>query len=399
MAPLISPKDEILIEKFKTLKVNDIVVIKKNNRGIICRVTYVPPNKQFVITKGDSLRLTDGKVKMSQVVGLVKEVIREGEKISILHTYHLYSSIYISELEKINKLFLEKKIKYGILKGLPVYLHYLNRIPKRFYFDTDILIFKTQKKDATNLLATLGYKKQPSKLYGKIIRNSTEMNMFKFTPPFATRVDLHLDPGITFTKLHVFNQFLPKTKGFTQFLRKSFRETRVENTSFPILKLEPLICYLLLHFYRHNYQGSHRLELIDAVIRKNKVDWKKLTQILKSFELESLTFPAILMLKDYYKTPFPKKFFKEVTPQTSKKLFAFLIEKMLSPFDQGTKAQEGAKRYILILALSPLKLSKRIRILFLKETWIYFVPTIKFLALSSFKKLLRSFSALTFSTL
>lgn len=390
MAPLISPQDKVIVNKKKKLKTNDVVVFSEKEKLIAHRVIYISPDKNYVVTKGDNNKLSDGKIYAEQILGTVKKVIREGEKISINHAYHLHSTIYLRELKKVAKVFEKKKIRYVILKGLPTHLYYLNTPPKRFYFDTDILIDKSQKGSVLKILKSLGYKKQPSTLYGKVIKNSTEMNMFKFTPPFATRIDLHLDPGITFTKLHTFNRLLPKTKDFATFLLKNTKTVKVEGIKVNILNLETEVIYLLLHFYRHNYQGYFRLELIEKILKKNKVDWEKLAVLLKRFELGNLVYPAILMLEKYNSVRFPRKFIKKITPGGSKKMFGEMIFRFISPFEEGTRAQEGAKRYIFILFLSPQGIFERLSILFYKETWIYFFPTIKSLALNSFKKLFKS---------
>lgn len=377
MAPLILPNDKIIIVKASSLKVNNIVVFKKEERLIAHRLIYVSPTKDFFVTKGDNNLKSDGKIKPSQILGKVNSVKRNGETIKLSHIYLSQSSAYLEELTKINKVLGQKCIPYIFLKGLPLHLHLGQTFPKRLYLDADILINKTDLTQVDKILVYLGFKKQKHTLFDKKIKGSTQISYLKETNPFPVIIDLHLEPAIGFTKLKSINKLLPSTKQFTQHLFKNVQEINLNKRNFPILSTEALILYFFLHLYHHNFHGAHRLEFMDAIIRSQKIDWDKVVATTRKFNFTNFVFPGISILRQHYETPFPAAFIKAITPFPAQRLVVKVIAKLISPFNSGARAQEGAKRAILLFLLSPSSLTLKIKTLFHKEVRSYFLPTIK----------------------
>ncbi len=376
MFPLILPSDKIVIAKTSSLKVNDIVVFKKKERLIAHRLIYISPAKDFLITKGGNNLKSDGRIKPNQILGKVSSIKRNGETIKLSHIYLSQSSAYLEELTKISKVFGQKRIPYIFLKGLPLHLHLGQTFPKRLYLDADILINKKGLTQVDKILVDLGFKKQKHTLFDKKIEGSTQISYLKETTPFPVIIDLHLEPAIGFTKLKSINKLLPSTKQFTQHLFKNIQEINLNKRSFPILNIETLILYLFLHFYHHNFHGVHRLEFMDAIIRNQKIDWDKVAATTQKFNFTNFVLPGISILRQYYKTPFPTAFLKTLTPFFTQRLVVKVIAN-ISPFNSGTRAQEGAKRAILLFLLSPSSLTLKAKTLFHKEVRSYFLPTIK----------------------
>ncbi|MBU0572380.1 nucleotidyltransferase family protein [Patescibacteria group bacterium] len=377
MSPLILPNDKIIVAKTSSLKVNDIVVFKKEKRLIAHRLIYISPSKDFLVTKGDNNLKSDGKIKPSQILGKVNFIKRNGETIKLSHIYLSQSSAYLQELIKINKALDQKHIPYIFLKGLPLHLHFGQTFPKRLYLDADILTNRTSSTQVDKVLVSFGFKKQKRTLFDKKNTESTQISYLKETKPFPVIIDLHLEPAIGFTKLKSINKLLPSTKQFAQYLFKNIQIIKLDKRSFPILNTETLILYLFLHLYHHNFHGAHRLEFIDAVIKNQKIDWDKVATTTQKFNFTNFVLPGVSILRHYYETPLPTTFLKTTTPFPAQRLAAKAITKFISPFNSGTRAQEGVKRAILLFLLSPSSPTMKAKILFHKEIRSYFLPTIK----------------------
>lgn len=383
MFPLIILKDKPKIIKATSLTTNDIVVFKKSGRLMAHRLIYLSKNKKHYIIKGDNSLEADGKIKKSQILGKVEEIDRRGQKIQIGHLYLSQSINYLRQLEKINSQFTKQKITYITLKGLPLHLHFSKTPPKRLYFDADLLIKSADLAKAGKILKKLDFKKVPTTLFKGPIKTTSQISFYKDTKPFEVIIDLHLEPAIAFTKVRSLNSLLPETKTFNSHLFQNIRRVKINNTYFPILKTEILIIYLLLHFYHHNFNGIHRLELINKIISKRKVNWNSVGELAKRFKFESLIYPGFLMLSKYYKTKIPERLLKATTPSFSQKLIGLTISGLISPFNSGTRTVEGIKRFVFLILLSPAPIAQKLKLVFQKETLSYYWPSIKSLLLSS----------------
>jgi len=307
MAPLILPSDKVIVKKGQLFEVNDIIAFLKGNRLITHRLIYIDPSKNFYITKGDNNNKHDGKIKFQQILGKVKGVKRDGEIINLSHIYLSQSSNYLKELAKVNKSLVKNKVPYLILKGLPIHLVINRTPPKRLYCDVDILIQKSHLAKVDKILARLGFKRVENILFGKKIKSYTQISYIKVAPPYPVVIDLHLEPAIGFIKYQAPNRLLPKRVAFTKHLLNNVSLIKINNNTFPVLSHETLIIYLFLHLFHHNFQGAHRLEFIDSLARTQKMNWDEVKNIVVNHKLQNFIFPGVIILKHYYKTPFPKK--------------------------------------------------------------------------------------------
>lgn len=377
MAPLILPSDKVIVKKGQLFEVNDIIAFLKGNRLITHRLIYIDPSKNFYITKGDNNNKHDGKIKFQQILGKVKGVKRDGEIINLSHIYLSQSSNYLKELAKVNKSLVKNKVPYLILKGLPIHLVINRTPPKRLYCDVDILIQKSHLAKVDKILARLGFKRVENILFGKKIKSYTQISYIKVAPPYPVVIDLHLEPAIGFIKYQAPNRLLPKRVAFTKHLLNNVSLIKINNNTFPVLSHETLIIYLFLHLFHHNFQGAHRLEFIDSLARTQKMNWDEVKNIVVNHKLQNFIFPGVIILKHYYKTPFPKKLLKEIRPPVTQRFLSHAIKKLISPFNKRSRALEGTQRLILILLLSPSPIQEKIKVIFEKETGAYFLLTIK----------------------
>ena len=163
MLPVLHSGDVVFYRKtsLKGIKVNDLVLIKKNNKLFTHRVIY---KAVFLITKGDNNPESDGKIYPRQIIGKVVKVKRDGREFDPNQIYLLQSSLYFQEIIKIKFLFEKQNIDFVFLKGLPLHLYYEGEHPRRIYADCDVLVNKNDFQRAEKTLLKQGYKKQDSSL-------------------------------------------------------------------------------------------------------------------------------------------------------------------------------------------------------------------------------------------
>jgi len=379
MVPLILPKDKPLISKAASYKLNDIVVFKKKDRLIAHRIIYVSPNNNFFITKGDNNLSSDGKIKKEEILGKVTKVKRGNQVVDLFHVYLAQSFSYLRALKEVVKKLNSKKIPFIILKGLPIHIFYTGKIPERLYVDVDILVRDRDFDGVTKILEKEDFVLVPSRFLGKRIKEPSQVSFVKPVKPFPIEIDLHQEPTPGFAKAREMNRLLPSSGSFSEYLSQNVKKIKIDGVTFPILKTEAFSLYLLLHLFRHNFKGPHRFELLDTIFRREKINWKEVSNKLSLFDLKNFVYPGFLLLKSLYKTPIPKKFLEDISPNPGKKIFASIITKTVDPFSRRGRAFEGSQKAIFVLLLSPKGLKEKLKVLGNKKTLGYFFGVIKFL--------------------
>jgi len=374
MSPLILPKDKSLVKKSSKYSINDIAVFKKDEKLIAHRVVFISPSDNFLITKGDNNLQSDGKITIDQILGKVEVIKRGKEKIRLSHFYLTQSSVYLRELQLVEKALVRHRLDHIILKGLPLHLFFENRPPKRLYFDVDILVKKSDFVKTKQLLKELGFQEMRSTLFGKKISKATQISFSKPAKDYFVVIDLHKEPAIGLTKATKANELL-RISALTNYLFRHKRTIKIDKNAYQILNNEALIIYLLVHFFHHNFKGAHRMTFIDSLIRNNKINWNEVKKTINSLYLKGIVYPGLLFLQKYYETPFPERFVKAIEPG----LFTIILSKTIlfasSPFDSSGREIEGVKRFIYLLFFSSAKFMKKLKILLSKETFAYFFLT------------------------
>lgn len=352
MIPLIHPEDKVIVKSSKNFQINDIVVFSKNDKLVAHRVIHIPRKNSYIL-KGDNSKVSDGMVKRKDILGKVEEIKRDGQVAILDHIYYTQSSTYLKELKKLDKRFSKEGIDYLILKGLPVHIFVNKKAPRRLYLDADILIRRKDYKKIHELLKDLGYEKRKSKLFGKKVKNPTQVTYVKDTPQFPTAIDVHLEPAIGFTRKKTLNRLLPDIQPYTNYLFSNKSSVTINKTRFPILANEALITYLLLHYFHHNLQGAHRAHLIIDLVKKKKISWEKVSSALLKYKLIK---PARVSLASL------KKYFKLNTPLT-KDHYPVLVN-LIDPFSEGRRYKEAAKRLVLVFLFSQKPFVKKLSVPF-----------------------------------
>ena len=363
MIPLLLPSDRIIVAKSKKYKHNDIVVFRKNGRLIAHRLIYIHPEKGYLVTKGDHNSKSDGRLTYNDILGKVEAFRRNGEKMVISHIYLAQSSFYFLELRNLCKSLNKRKIPYIILKGLPLHLYIENNPPGRLYLDADFLIKKNDFPNAAAVLKRQGFEPIRPKLLGRAAKNFSQVSFVKKVKPFPVIVDVHFEPAIGFTKETSLNTLIPSIGAYTNHLFESKLTIKLEGCSFPVLNRENLLLYLLLHLFHHNFQGVHRLEFINHLIRVKKPNVKVVVDTAKKYGFENFIYPTIGILTKYYCSPFSSEITTKLSPSPTAKVLGAIILKWVSPFDEDTRNIGRAKRLFFLFLLSKQPFLKKILLL------------------------------------
>ncbi|MGB9883681.1 MAG: signal peptidase I, partial [Microgenomates group bacterium] len=370
MLPILYPDDIIYFKKipFSKIKVNDIVVFKKNSQLITHRVIY--KNKKHVITKGDNNPKSDGKIFPKQIIGKVYQIKRNDQIIKPETLYLIQSTHYFEEIVKIKKEFDRQKINYVFLKGLPLHLYFEGAHPSRLYADCDVLIDKTDFAKAEKILFKYGYQKADtalSFLQKKLKNKESENTYWKNINGFGVVFDIHLEVVFMMTQLGDLNPLY--SQKLIDQMTKEFLQTRqkikILGEQFWILNFDFLIVYLALHLFHHNFTGAFRYQFLDTVVRKyqilkikNQKYLSNIKNIINKYQINNFVYPAFYLLKKYYQTPLPPLFLKFIKPLhfytfTLLHLYTFTRLYKINIFNDEPRVNAGIKRFLNLFFLSP----------------------------------------------
>jgi hypothetical protein len=380
MHPLIRPKDRVILKKDDAYKVNDIVVFLRGKLLIAHRIVYASPDGKFFITKGDNNVRTDKKIGSSTILGKVVSLKRGGRTILLNHLYLTQSAFYLSELGTIAKLLKRARIRYIILRGVVPHIYFTGKPPQRHYADCDVLVRPDDFDETINVLKIAGYKKSPPTLFGIEFINATEVSLTKNRLPFPVVIDLHRGLGIPFTKVVQLNTLFPKMAAFEKDAFKYTTRVKMDRAVFPLLTNEFLFVYLILHWYKHNFEGSHRVELLRSLIDSGVV-LPQVIRITRKYGLSPVVYLSFLIMKKYFGLGFPKELLTKLKVKGLKRLLINVAPPFLSPFSTGTRAYSGIKRVFLALILSPLSFAQKLRLLTSLKT-LRFIPLTLFTLVS-----------------
>lgn len=370
MLPLLGKDDIVYFDHInkKKLQINDLVLVRKNKNLFVHRIIY--KNYNYLITKGDNNPLSDGKIVPNQIIAKVKKIKKGGHIYTPENIYHIQSSYYLKEIIKIKSLLEKNKINYVFLKGLPLHLFYQKSHPKRLYSDCDLLVDRSNQFMIANILKGQGYSSVDTLLSKGIQRNvntQQEITYQKIFSGFPIKFDVHFEPVFMMTQLPDLDVLYPKKliKKLTEELLNNKQLIKIDNQTIYILNPKFLIIYLSFHFFHHNYQGVHRLEFIDRIIRKlrlKQADWNDLKNIINNYSLQNFIEPVFYLLRKYFKTPFP----------SFMKLQYFKEAKNIDIFDSEGRFQSGIGRFKNLFLLSPRPLIIK-SLVFLNPQVIYLI--------------------------
>ena len=370
MLPLIHSQDRLIISKSKKLNFEDIVVFKQNNILKAHRILHL--SKDHLITKGDNNPKADNKIQKKQILGVVHQIKRGKEIITLNHLYFSQSIKYFKIISSlINKLD-KNNISYVFLKGLPIHLHYKKSPPRHLYFDLDILISKNNLKKVNNLIIQMGFSKPDKSLY-QTCDNPTQYNYYKIDKPINIFIDLHTEPGFGFTKSTHINSLLPNPNILTKYLMDDSQKVYIDKQKIPLLNPEAQTILLFLHFFHHNYKQIHKLSIIKHINKKG-LNWNKLFTDIEKLKISPYLKPAIILFNQYY---------PNIVPQLHMNTIKSFKNSLITPvhyrgvFNNQNQRSSGTHRFFLILYLSESSFIEKVKIILNKKTLVNFYKVIK----------------------
>lgn len=363
MQPIFIKNDHVFLKNisFSHIQINDIIMVKKINTSFIHRVIF--KTKDYLLTKGDNNLKHDEKVYPKQIIGKVFKGKRKKQTFNPNDIYFSQSLVYLEEVTKINRFLKKENIDYLFLKGIPLYLYIENKIPQYLYADCDILVKKTHFKKLKDILEKKGYKRIniPLSPIHELLKNKEiETSYCKLINNIPVVFDIHAEIVFMMTQIGELDMLYPQKlidKKTTDFLRRK-RMVKVENETFPFLASHDLLYYLSLHLFHHNFRGYSRYNLFDSVFKKTKINFKKLSNLIKKDKTENFVYPVFYFYKKYYNTKISNKFLNNISPKTSNKKWIENID----IFEDESQLKAGVNRFFYLFLLSPHPWRKKILI-------------------------------------
>jgi len=378
MYPVLHSGDVIEYKKhsFMSLKVNDIILVKR--KGIMMTHRIIYKSKRHLITKGDSNSNSDGKIYPKDIIAKAIYVKRNNQFIPIDQLYLIQSTLYFREIIKIKQAFERKDVDFIFLKGLPLHLYFEGSHPKRIYADCDVLVNKKYFNEAEKILLQSGYQKSDTKISStqkKLQDKQSEHAYVKMINNMPVVFDLHIEVVFMMTQLGKLEALYPQQliDRLTAECLQTKKSIKVNGEQFSILNSEFLIFYLALHLFHHNFSGAFRYDFLDKVIRKvchaefisasmttktlkhreQKFQCKQVQDNIMRFRLQNFVHPVFILLKKYYKTPISQRFFLSIQPVNllTSKLINQIVKTNI--FNDETRIQAGVTRFKYLYYLSP----------------------------------------------
>lgn len=243
-----------------------------------------------------------------------------------------------SELEKINKEFLDHNVQSLLLKGPVLALMLYGDLSLRTSKDLDILVSPHHVTQAEEILIRLGYETEEKDQDAIDIWRRKQHHISYVHPVLLTQVELHWRmslelPGASFEDLWE-------------------RRVTVALSSSPINYLgnEDLLVYLVSHGSRHGWFRLRWLYDIDRMMSKDMINIKKLKQIYKSDGGQHLAGQSLLLTSKLFSTRLPDQLEILTHNKRSQKLAysaLFFIKNKVDLSSDGDKSILGQHKHYL----------------------------------------------------
>lgn len=286
--------------------------------------------------------------------------------------YLVQSVLYLNQITRLTSLLRESKIPHIILKGLPLHFKYEGTYPRRIFSDIDILVPASSRGLICILFAKLEYHLIKSSLSSKIAKQKDkvcEESFLKRIHGLPVVFDIHYEAVFMMTQLGKLDDLYPQNN-IELFSRELFENTtqfKYESSQFPLLKDEYLVLYLALHLFHHNFCGTHRVELIRAIVKKKIATkdkmFKKIGKIIKKYHLQGYSYGSFLIMKRIYKNNLiPEDFLDSIKPS---RLQSIYLEKIIGAriaIDDLGQIRAGIVLFFHLFLLSPHKWRKKMKV-------------------------------------
>lgn len=394
MLPLIKSGDELFFQArpFSAIRVNDLVLFKQHSQYTVHRVIY--RTRKYLICKGDNNLEPDNKIYPGQVLGIVTKIKQAKKTFALDSVYLLQSGFYLQEINRLKRQFDQNKLDYLFLKGLPLYLYYDKKHPKRIYADCDVLISSQDLGKAKKILLKGGYLQVNKRLFSFMSNYSQyepELVFYKKISGFEVFFDLHQELVFQMTELGKLEALYPHQflKQLTSQALSQKRVVRAAGEKYFVLSSEMLIVYLALHLFHHNFVGAARYNFLQQVIkvevRTGRLEWSKIYNIITHFCLANYVYPVFVLYNRFYNPRVSQDFINKLEILTSR-----LVKRQwqkINPFAEQGRLAAGVTRFQYLFWFSPQPLWFRLTVFFRSQVWLAFLWSLKqyFLSLKMFK--------------
>ncbi len=353
MWPLIGLYDQIgEIKPQDNYEIDDIVVFKQVDLLVAHRIIYISKSNHDTayITQGDNNQQSDQLIKKSQILGKVISLKHKNKVIKIENFYRNQSKNYLTEYTKFSREASKLGLPYIILKGLPIYLKYAS-YPRNYIYDLDLLNHPKDVGKVITIAKNLGYQ------IPKDYLSHSEFDLVKIVDDLPLSLDIHLEPAVAFTKFPTFNRLIPEMK--------KLEENLWQNSRHHFLSPNYQYLYLLLHLFHHSYQGTKRWDLIAQVEKSRSINPKKCKVIMDQLQIHGYIYPILTLMKKYYANNVTSlKIHTLLKPKNSVSIISKLILGFKKPWSQSPQLINRLELLLYIIAISPLSLFKKTKILF-----------------------------------
>lgn len=359
MWPLIQKKDQIVdLAPSESYEVDDIIIFLESKRLVAHRIIYKSPFKQGAyITKGDNNRVSDRPVRQSKILGKALTIRRDNRVIKIEPIYKKQANNYLKALSEFEAAAKSEKLKYIILKGIPIYKKYLGTYPRHFIFDADILIYPKDLDKLIKILQKLKFNLNiPSK-------DAKEFSAIKRMDDLPTSLDIHLEPAIAFSQFPSFNKLLPQIDDLTQEIWITCRNR--------LLSPNHQFVYLLLHALHHAYAGTSRWDMLNKLRNHALTNSATCIKIIKHLRISSLVYGPLVFLEKYYgKSKTTTQIIKSINPPNRVKFITKITTTFMKPWTHHHHYLNRLELLAYLFILSPLAVKSKFKILFYSITSI-----------------------------
>ncbi|WIV19414.1 nucleotidyltransferase family protein [Paenibacillus polygoni] len=271
-----------------------------------------------------------------------------------------------SELEKINKEFLDLNIQSLLLKGPVLALKLYGDLSLRTSKDLDILVSPHHVTQAEEILVRLGYETEEKDQDAINIRKRKQYHISYVHPLRLTQVELHWHMSLE----------LPGPS-FEDLWERRITAT-VSSSPINYLGNEDLLVYLVSHGSKHGWFRLRWLYDIDQMMSKDMINIEKLKQIYKSDGGQHLAGQSLLLTSKLFSTRLPNQLEILTHNKRSQKLAysaLFFIKNKVDLSPDGDKHILGLhKHYLYSLMTWKQKLSQIIVYLYPSPKDVLLLP-------------------------
>lgn len=271
-----------------------------------------------------------------------------------------------SELEKINKEFLDHNVQSLLLKGPVLALMLYGDLSLRTSKDLDILVSPHHVTQAEEILIRLGYETEEKDQDVINIWRRKQHHISYVHPIFSTQVELHWRMSLE----------LPGAS-FEELWERRITAT-VSSSLINYLGNEDLLVYLVSHGSRHGWFRLRWLYDIDRMMSKDMINIEKLKQIYKSDGGQHLAGQSLLLTSKLFSTRLPNQLEILTHNKRSQKLAysaLFFIKNKVDLSPDGDKSILGQhKHYLYSLMTWKQKLSLTIDYLYPSPQDVLLLP-------------------------